>query len=93
MTATSTKRRWDAGRRGDHEISAAHANKRKSCAAWCVLAPETRGEMTARSAQIVLSSGGTLDARSSDGTTTFVMRLPRDAPSASPPSWQAESRA
>lgn len=49
--------------------------------------------MTARSAQIVLSSGGTLDARSSDGTTTFVMRLPRDAPSASPPSWQAESRA
>ncbi len=27
--------------------------------------------------QIVLSHGGTLDARSADGTTTFVMRLPR----------------
>jgi hypothetical protein len=29
--------------------------------------------------QIVLSHGGTLDAHSVDGTTTFVMRLPRDA--------------
>jgi signal transduction histidine kinase len=27
--------------------------------------------------QIVLASGGTLDARSDDGTTTFMMRLPR----------------
>ena len=27
--------------------------------------------------QIVLASGGTLDARSDDGTTTFTMRLPR----------------
>ncbi len=32
--------------------------------------------------QIVLSHGGTLDARSSDGTTTFVMRLPRRPPPA-----------
>ena len=30
--------------------------------------------------QIVLSHGGTLDAHSADGTTTFVMRLPRHAP-------------
>ena len=30
--------------------------------------------------QIVLSHGGTLDAHSADGTTTFVMRLPRLAP-------------
>jgi len=29
--------------------------------------------------QIVLSHGGTLDAHSTDGTTTFVMRLPRSA--------------
>ena len=29
--------------------------------------------------QIVLSHGGTLDAHSADGTTTFVMRLPRGA--------------
>ena len=29
--------------------------------------------------QIVLSHGGTLDAHSADGTTTFVMRLPRIA--------------
>jgi signal transduction histidine kinase len=29
--------------------------------------------------QIVLSHGGTLDAHSVDGTTTFVMRLPRGA--------------
>jgi PAS domain S-box-containing protein len=36
--------------------------------------------------QIVLASGGTLDARSLDGTTAFVMRLPRNtlASSASP---------
>lgn len=31
--------------------------------------------------QIVLSHGGTLDAHSVDGTTTFVMRLPRGAAS------------
>jgi PAS domain S-box-containing protein len=31
--------------------------------------------------QIVLSHGGTLDAHSLDGTTTFVMRLPRGAAS------------
>jgi len=43
--------------------------------------------------QIVLASGGTLDARSVDGTTTFVMRLPRDAPSANPSLSQAEARA
>ncbi|HEY5243297.1 MAG TPA: HAMP domain-containing sensor histidine kinase [Polyangiaceae bacterium] len=30
--------------------------------------------------QLVLSHGGTLDAKSADGTTTFVMRLPRHAP-------------
>lgn len=30
--------------------------------------------------QIVLTSGGTLDVRSADGTTTFAMRLPRHAP-------------
>jgi signal transduction histidine kinase len=30
--------------------------------------------------QIVLSHGGTLDAHSADGTTTFVMRLPRIPP-------------
>jgi signal transduction histidine kinase len=30
--------------------------------------------------QIVLSHGGTLDAHSADGTTTFVMRLPRRPP-------------
>ncbi len=29
--------------------------------------------------QLVLSHGGTLDAKSADGTTTFVMRLPRHA--------------
>lgn len=29
--------------------------------------------------QIVISHGGTLDAHSADGTTTFVMRLPRGA--------------
>ncbi len=36
--------------------------------------------------QIVLTSGGTLDARSADGTTTFTMRLPRsrDAGSGGP---------
>jgi signal transduction histidine kinase len=33
---------------------------------------------------IVLASGGALDARSVDGTTTFVMRLPREPSPASP---------
>jgi PAS domain S-box-containing protein len=32
--------------------------------------------------QIVLTSGGTLDARSADGSTTFAMRLPRHTPAA-----------
>lgn len=32
--------------------------------------------------QIVLAHGGTLDARSVDGTTTFAMRLPRSPPPA-----------
>ncbi len=32
--------------------------------------------------QIVLSHGGTLDAHSADGTTAFVMRLPRPSPPA-----------
>jgi len=31
--------------------------------------------------QIVLAHGGTIDARSSEGTTTFVVRLPRSPPS------------
>ena len=31
--------------------------------------------------QIVLSHGGTLDGQSTNGTTTFVMRLPRQTPS------------
>lgn len=35
--------------------------------------------------QIVVSHGGTLDARSSDGTTIFVMRLPRRHPPANAP--------
>ncbi len=35
--------------------------------------------------QIVLSHGGTLAARSADGRTTFVMRLPRRHPPAVPP--------
>jgi len=39
--------------------------------------------------QIVLASGGTLDAGSVGGTTTFVMRLPRNAPAASPSSSRA----
>jgi signal transduction histidine kinase len=43
--------------------------------------------------QIVLAGAGTLDAYSVDGTTTFVMRLPRGAPSASPIPWQAEGHA
>jgi len=34
--------------------------------------------------QIVLADGGTLDASSIDGETTFTMRLPRHAPSPSP---------
>jgi PAS domain S-box-containing protein len=32
--------------------------------------------------QIVLTSGGTLDARSADGSTTFALRLPRQTPAA-----------
>ena len=40
--------------------------------------------------QIVLASGGTLDARSAGGTTTFVMRLPRQAAWASPASSKGE---
>ena len=43
--------------------------------------------------QIVLASGGTLDARSADGATTFVMRLPRRAAPARPASSRAEARA
>ena len=39
--------------------------------------------------QIVLADGGTLDARSADGTTTFVMRLPRQAAPARPASSRA----
>jgi len=34
--------------------------------------------------QVVLSHGGTLDAHSADGTTTFVMRLPRHSPPTNP---------
>ncbi len=34
--------------------------------------------------QIVVASGGTLDVRSGDGTTTFRMRLPRQAASERP---------
>jgi len=41
----------------------------------------------------VVSGGGTLDARSGDGATTFVMRLPRDTASASASRWEAEGRA
>ena len=36
--------------------------------------------------QIVLASGGALEGRSVGGATTFVMRLPRNARAASPPS-------
>jgi signal transduction histidine kinase len=43
--------------------------------------------------EIVVSGGGTLDARSGAGSTTFVMRLPRDAGSANTSPWQAEGRA
>ena len=43
--------------------------------------------------QIVLASGGTLEARSVGGTTTFVMRLPRNVSKRSPFSSQAEARA
>ncbi len=43
--------------------------------------------------QIVLAGGGTLDARSGDGTTTFVMRLPRQAVVARPASSKVEARA
>ena len=43
--------------------------------------------------QIVLAGGGTLDVRSIDGTTTFVMRLPRQAASSRPTSSQVEAHA
>ena len=43
--------------------------------------------------QIVLSGCGTLAAYSNGGTTSFLMRLPRHAPPAEPPVWQAEGRA
>ena len=43
--------------------------------------------------QIVSSGGGKLVAYSTDGTTTFVMRLPRNAPAASPPLSPSEARA
>jgi hypothetical protein len=36
---------------------------------------------------------GTLAVRSGDGTTTFVMRLPRQAPLAEGRTWQTERRA
>ena len=39
--------------------------------------------------QIVLSHGGTIDAHSADGTTTFAMRLPRRPPLAEPHSADA----
>jgi PAS domain S-box-containing protein len=43
--------------------------------------------------QIVGSGGGKLVAYSADGMTTFAMRLPRNAPAASPPLSAAEVRA
>ncbi len=43
--------------------------------------------------QIVLASGGTLEARSVGGTTNFMMRLPRDAPTRSPSLSRREARA
>ena len=43
--------------------------------------------------EIVVAGGGSLDARSADGSTTFVMRLPRDAGSASASPWPAEGHA
>jgi PAS domain S-box-containing protein len=42
--------------------------------------------------QIALTSGGKLDARSADGTTTFTMRLPRQSPPARPASQQVQAR-
>jgi PAS domain S-box-containing protein len=42
--------------------------------------------------QIVNSGSGTLVAYSTDGTTTFSMRLPRHAPSPTAPSLKAEER-
>ena len=42
--------------------------------------------------QIVSSGSGTLVAYSTDGTTTFSMRLPRHAPSPTPPSSDAKAR-
>ena len=42
--------------------------------------------------QIVHSGSGTLVAYSTDGKTTFSMRLPRHAPSPTPPSSKAEER-
>jgi len=41
--------------------------------------------------QIVVASGGTLDVRSGDGTTTFVMRLPRNARAVIPASPPADA--
>jgi signal transduction histidine kinase len=43
--------------------------------------------------QLVLSHGGTLEARSSDGKTTFMIRLPRLAPQVSSPSPQPKRTA
>ena len=43
--------------------------------------------------QIVLATGGTLDARSVDGTTAFVMRLPRNALASSASPSQPEAHA
>jgi PAS domain S-box-containing protein len=43
--------------------------------------------------QIVVASGGTLEVRSADGTTTFVMRLPRNGRALIPTSSRAEAHA
>ena len=43
--------------------------------------------------QIVLAGGGTLDVRSAEGTTTFMMRLPRQAAPARAASSKVEARA
>jgi PAS domain S-box-containing protein len=43
--------------------------------------------------QIIQSGYGTLAANSADGRTTFLMRLPRQAPFSEPPSGQTEGRA
>jgi PAS domain S-box-containing protein len=42
--------------------------------------------------EIVHAGFGTLDARSGEGTTTFVMRLPRQAPPAEGRTWRTERR-